>query len=55
MAADRGRQAFTYAFYALHGSLAESDVVCEAYDRKCPVMIATVEAGERSLFSSVAL
>ena len=53
MTADKGRQEFTYAVYPWNGSLAESDVVREAYDLNCPVMVAPGAAGEvdRSLFS----
>jgi alpha-mannosidase len=51
MTADKGRQEFTYAFYAWNGSLADSAVVREAYDLNCPVMTAPGAAGERSLFS----
>jgi alpha-mannosidase len=50
MAADRGRQAFTYAFYAWNGSFAASDVVRQAYDLNCPVLVVSGAAGERSLF-----
>jgi len=51
MTADRGRQEFTYAFYAWNGSFAESPVVREAYKLNCPVMPVSGAAGERSLFS----
>ena len=51
MTADRGRQEFTYAFYAWNGPFAESGVVCEAYDLNCPILTATGAAGERSLFA----
>ncbi|MBM3189605.1 MAG: alpha-mannosidase, partial [Chloroflexi bacterium] len=51
MTADKGRQVFTYAFYAWNGSFAECDLVREAYDLNCPVMTAAGAAGERSLFS----
>ena len=53
MTADKGRQEFTYAFYAWNGSLAESAVVREAYDLNCPVMVTPGAAREveRSLFS----
>jgi alpha-mannosidase len=51
MTADRGRQEFTYAFYAWNGSLAESEVVRQAYDLNCPAITASGAAGERSLFS----
>jgi alpha-mannosidase len=50
MTADRGRQEFTYAFYAWNGSFADSDVVREAYDLNCPVLVVPGAAGERSLF-----
>jgi alpha-mannosidase len=51
MTADKGRQEFTYAFYAWNGSLGESAVVREAYELNCPLTTATGAAGERSLFS----
>jgi alpha-mannosidase len=51
MTADRGRQEFTYAFYAWNGSFAESRVVREAYELNCPVMPVSGTAGERSLFA----
>jgi alpha-mannosidase len=50
MTADRGRQEFTYAFYAWNGSFADSDVVREAYDLNCPMLIVPGAAGEQSLF-----
>jgi alpha-mannosidase len=50
MTADRGCQEFTYAFYAWNGSFADSDVVREAYDLNCPVLVIPGAAGERSLF-----
>jgi alpha-mannosidase len=51
MTADRGRQELTYAFYAWNGPFAASDVVREAYDLNCPVMVVPGVGGERSLFS----
>jgi alpha-mannosidase len=51
MTADRGRQEFTYAFYAWNGSFAESPLVRESYELNCPTMTAPGAAGERSLFS----
>jgi alpha-mannosidase len=50
MTADKGRQEFTYAFYAWNGSFADSDVVREAYDLNCPVLVVPGAGGERSLF-----
>jgi alpha-mannosidase len=50
MAADKGRQEFTYAFYAWNGAFADSDVVREACDLNCPVLVVPGAAGERSLF-----
>jgi alpha-mannosidase len=52
MTADQGRQEFTYAFYAWNGSLADSDMVHEAYDLNCPVLVTAGAAreAERSLF-----
>ncbi len=51
MTADKGLQTFTYSFYAWNGSLADSDVVREAYDLNVPPTTAAGCAGERSLFS----
>ncbi|MCP4537860.1 MAG: alpha-mannosidase [Chloroflexi bacterium] len=51
MVADKGRQTFTYAFYAWNGSFAESDLVREAYELNCPVTTASGAADEGSLFS----
>ncbi|MBN1811512.1 MAG: alpha-mannosidase [Anaerolineae bacterium] len=50
MTADRGCQEFTYAFYAWNGSFADSDVVREAYDLNCPVLVVPGAGGERALF-----
>ena len=50
MTADKGMQEFTYAFYAWNGSLAESNLVQEAYDLNSPITTASGAAGERSLF-----
>ena len=50
MTADKGRQAFTYAFYAWNGSFAESGVVREAYELNCPLHTAPGAAGQASLF-----
>jgi alpha-mannosidase len=51
MTADKGRQEFTYAFYAWNDSFADSAVVQEAYDLNCPMPTAPGAAGEASLFS----
>ncbi len=51
MTADKGMQAFTYAFYAWNGCLADSDVVREAYELNVPATTAAGAGGERSLFS----
>jgi len=51
MTADRGRQAFTYAFYAWQGSFAESPVVRRGYELNHPVTVVPGAAGQRSLFS----
>ncbi len=51
MTADKGRQEFTYAFYAWNGSLADSGVVREAYQLNCPAKTARGAAGERSMFA----
>ena len=49
--ADQGVQTFTYAFYAWNGSLADSDVVHQAYEVNVPVLTARGAAGEQSLFN----
>jgi alpha-mannosidase len=51
MSADRGRQEFTYAFYAWNGPFAGSPVVREAYELNRAVMTAPGAARERSLFA----
>ena len=51
MTADKGRQEFTYAFYAWNGPFADSPVVQEAYDLNCPVTTAPGAAGEATLFA----
>jgi alpha-mannosidase len=51
MTADKGRQEFSYAFYAWNGSFFESPLVREAYDLNVPVMAAAGAAGRRSLLS----
>jgi len=51
MTADKGRQEFTYAFYAWNGSLADSAVVREACELNCPVLTVPGAAAERSLFT----
>ena len=51
MRADRGRQEFTYAFYAWTGSFVDSPLVQEGYDLNVPVMAAPGAGGEGSLFS----
>jgi alpha-mannosidase len=50
MTADKGLQTVTYALYPWNGSLAESDVVREAYDLNVPVLVAAGTGGEGSLF-----
>jgi alpha-mannosidase len=49
--ADKGRQEFTYAFYAWNGAFADCDLVREGYDLNVPVLTAPGAAGERSLFA----
>lgn len=49
--ADKGVQSFTYALYYWTGSFGDCDVVQEAYDLNCPVMILPGSAGEASIFS----
>jgi alpha-mannosidase len=51
MHADQGLQTFTYAFYAWNGPFADSDVVRQAYELNLPLMVASGQAGTRSLFS----
>jgi len=51
MSADKGAQEFTYALYSWDGSLAESDLVREAYELNCPVTTLPGAGGEQSLFS----
>ena len=53
MTADRGLQTFTYALYPWNGSLAESNVVQEAYDLNCPVLVVpgAAQQAEASIFS----
>ncbi|SFQ38196.1 alpha-mannosidase [Caldicoprobacter faecalis] len=52
MNADKGIQHFTYSFYAWNGSFAKSDVIREAYDLNCPVMVVNGAAEKSaSLFS----
>ncbi|MGE5557279.1 MAG: alpha-mannosidase [Bacillota bacterium] len=50
MTADKGMQEFTYAVYPWNGSLAESEVVREAYELNCPVSSVPGAAGEQWLF-----
>ena len=49
--ADKGRQEFTYAFYAWNGSLADSGLVREGYDLNVPVLAVGGDAGEASLLA----
>ncbi len=51
MTADRGRQEFTYAFYAWNGPFVESEVIQEAYELNCPVHVANGAAGRTSILS----
>jgi len=46
MTADKGLQNFTYALYPWNGSLVESNVVREAYELNCPVVVIPGAAGE---------
>jgi alpha-mannosidase len=50
MTADKGRQRFTYAFYAWNGPFAGCPVVQTAYELNVPVTTCAGAAGERSLF-----
>ena len=49
--ADKGMHSFTYAIYNWTGSFGYCDVVREAYELNCPVMILPGEAGEASIFN----
>lgn len=49
--ADKGIQTFTYAVYYWTGSFGDCDVVREAYELNCPVMIRPGAAGEASIFN----
>ncbi|MCU0722307.1 MAG: glycosyl hydrolase-related protein [Planctomycetes bacterium] len=51
MAADKGRQEFTYAFTAWNGAFAECGVVKEASELNAPARTAPGAAGEKSLFT----
>jgi len=51
MTADRGKQIFTYAFYAWEGPFIESGLVREAYELNVPVTTARGAGGAASLFS----
>ncbi|MBN1936187.1 MAG: alpha-mannosidase, partial [Anaerolineae bacterium] len=50
MNADKGRQEFTYAFYAWNGTLFDSGLVQEGYDLNVPPVAAQGQGGEGSLF-----
>ncbi|TCL68567.1 alpha-mannosidase [Hydrogenispora ethanolica] len=50
MHADRGRQEFTYAFYAWNGPFVGSELIREAYELNSPVCAVRGSAGQRSLF-----
>jgi alpha-mannosidase len=49
--ADRGIQSFTYALYYWIGSFSDCDIVHEAYELNCPVIILPGSAGEASMFN----
>jgi alpha-mannosidase len=51
MTADKGRQEFSYAFYAWNGAFGDSGLVQQGYDLNCPPMFAEGAAGETSLLS----
>ncbi len=51
MNADKGRQEFTYAFFAWSGAMADCGLVREGYELNVPAATAAGEADERSLFS----
>ena len=50
MRADRGRQAFTYAFYFWDGPFFESDLIQQSYQLNVPLQLVEGYAEERSLF-----
>jgi len=52
MTADKGVQEFTYAFTAWNGSLADTDVVRQAYDLNVPPLTVAGDAGEQSLLAT---
>jgi alpha-mannosidase len=49
--ADRGTQTFTYSIYIWNGSFGDCNIVQEAYELNCPVMIRPGAAGENSIFN----
>ena len=51
MTADKGRQEFTYAFYAWQGSLMASGLVQAGYELNVPLQTAAGGAGQASLFA----
>jgi alpha-mannosidase len=51
MTADRGMQAFTYAFYFWNGPFFESDLVQQAYQLNIPLRMVEGYAKSQSLFS----
>jgi alpha-mannosidase len=51
MYADKGRQEFTYAFYAWNGTFFESGLVQEGYDLNVETVTAKGEAGQGSLLT----
>jgi len=51
MYADKGRQEFTYAFYAWNGPLFDSALVREGYELNIPVVTVMGDAGGGSAFS----
>jgi alpha-mannosidase len=50
MRADLGLQEFTYAFYSWNGPFASCDLVRQAYELNCPVLVVPGNAGEKSFF-----
>jgi alpha-mannosidase len=50
MTADRGRQVFTYAFFAWNGPLSESALEREAYELNTAVTTVAGDGGTRSMF-----
>jgi alpha-mannosidase len=53
--ADKGIQTFSYAIYYWNGSFGNCEVIREAYEINCPLMLMNGAAGEASIFNLDAL